>query len=155
ARLWKILGSCWEGKLLVERREFARGSALTRQTLDTCDQTGWKISNAEYLGVLAEGLAGLGQLDTALLTVDKALARAERSGERHSVPELLRIKGEVLLQQAANASQSAAEDCFNEALAMAREQGALFWELRAALGLARLWIGQDRQNDARQILTRV
>ena len=152
ATLWKILGSFWEGKLLVERREFARGSALLQKTLDTCDQTGWRICNAEFLGVLAQGVAGLGQLDTALVTVDKALARAEQSGERYSVPELLRIKGEVLLQQAVNDGQSAAEDCLLDAIVAAREQGALFWELRAALSLARLRTNQDRQDEANQIL---
>jgi predicted ATPase len=152
ATLWKILGSFWEGKLLVERREFARGSALLQKALDKCDQTGWRICNAEFLGVLAQGLAGLGQLDTALVTVDKALARAEQSGERYSVPELLRIKGEVLLQQAANAGQSAGEDCLLDAIAAAREQGALFWELRAALSLARLRTNQNRQDEANQIL---
>ena len=152
ATLWKILGSFWEGKLLVERREFARGSALLQKALDKCDQTGWRICNAEFLGVLAKGLAGLGQLDTALVTVDKALARAEQSGERYSIPELLRIKGEVLLQQAANAGQSAGEDCLLDAIAAAREQGALFWELRAALSLARLRTNQNRQDEANQIL---
>jgi predicted ATPase len=152
AALWKILGSFWEGKLLVERREFARGSALLQKALDKCDQTGWRICNAEFLGVLAQGLAGLGQLDTALITVDKALARAEQSGERYSIPELLRIKGEVLLQQAANAGQSAGEDCLLDAIAAAREQGALFWELRAALSLARLRTNQNRQDEANQIL---
>ena len=152
ATLWKLLGGFWEGKLLVERREFAQGSALLQKTLDTCDQTGWRISNAEFMGVLTEGLIGLGQLDTALVTVDKALTRAERSGEHYSMPELLRIKGEVLLQQEGNAPQSAAEDCFLDAIAAAREQGALFWELRAALRLARLRTNQNRQNEAKQIL---
>jgi predicted ATPase len=192
ATLWKILGSFWEGKLLVERREFARGSALLQKTLDTCDQTGWRICNAEFLGALAQGLAGLGQLDTALVTVDRALARAEHSGERYSIPELLRIKGEVLLQQAANvpgASQMChssgaskaramptgepalrreatgartralrgrtAEDSLLGAIAAAREQGALFWELRAALSLARFWTNQNRQGEVNQILAPV
>ena len=152
ATLWKILGSFWEGKLLVERREFAQGSALLQKALDKCDQTGWRICNAEFLGVLAQGLAGLGQVDMALVTVDKALARAEQSGERYSVPELLRIKGEVVLQQAANAGQSAAEDCLLGAIAAAQEQGALFWELRAALSLARLRTNQNRQDEANHIL---
>jgi predicted ATPase/DNA-binding winged helix-turn-helix (wHTH) protein len=152
ATLWKLLGSFWEGRLLVERREFAQGSALLQKTLDTCDQTGWRICNAEFLGTLAQGLAGLGQFDTALLTVDKALARAEQSGERYAIPELLRIKGEVLLEQAANAPQSAAEEYFLRALADAREQEALFLELRAALSLARLRIRQGRHAGARQIL---
>ena len=155
AALWRILGSCWEGKALVERREFARGSALLRKTLDICDQTGWRIGNAEFLGVLAEGLAGLGQLDTALVTVDKALATAGHSGERYSIPELLRIKGEVLLQQAANESMSAAEGCFFGAIAMAREQDALFWELRAALSLAHMRTKQNRQDEGQRILASI
>jgi hypothetical protein len=155
ATLWKLLGSFWEGKLLVERREFAQGSTLLQKTLDTCDQTGWRICNAEFMGVLAQGLAGLGQLERALVTVDKALARAEHSGECYAIPELLRIKGEVLLQQAADASESAAEDCLLDAIAAAREQGALFWELRATLSLARLWTNQNRQGEAKQILVPV
>ncbi len=56
AALWKILGSCWEGRALVERREFGRGCAFLQQALETCDQTGWHICNAEFLGVLARGL---------------------------------------------------------------------------------------------------
>jgi predicted ATPase len=155
ATLWKLLGSFWEGKLLVERREFAQGSTLLQKTLDTCDQTGWRICNAEFMGVLAQGLAGLGQLERALVTVDKALARAEHSGECYAIPELLRIKGEVLLQQAADASESAAEDCLLDAIAAAREQGALFWELRATLSLARLRTNQNRQGEAKQILVPV
>ncbi len=35
---------------------------------------------------------------------------------------------------------------------LAKQQGALFWELRNALSLARVWVGQDRKTDARQIL---
>ena len=155
AALWRILGSCWEGKLLVERREFARGSALLRKTLDTCEQAGWRICNAEFLGVLAEGLAGLGQLDTAIVTVDKALARAEHSGERYSIPELLHVKGEVLLQQATNESMWAAEGCFFGAIVMAREQDALFLELRAALDLALMRTKQIRPDEGKRILASV
>jgi predicted ATPase/DNA-binding winged helix-turn-helix (wHTH) protein len=155
AALWRSLGSYWEGKALVERREFARGSALLRTVLDTCDQTGWHICNAEFLGVMARGLVGLGQLDAALVTVEKALATAEHSGERYSIPELLRIKGEVVLRHAATEPMSAAEGCFFGAIALAREQEALFWELRAALSLARMRIKQDRHDEGKRILASV
>jgi len=56
-------------------------------------------------------------------------------------PELLRIKGEVLLRQATE-SVPGAEDCFAKAAQMAREQGALFWELRIALSVARLRVAK-------------
>ena len=65
------------------------------------------------------------------------------------------MKGELLLQGEGGKSTSAAEDCFSAALGLAREQGALFWELRAALSLARLRIRQDRQSAARAILAPV
>jgi predicted ATPase len=155
AALWRILGSYWEGKALVERRDFARGSALLRTVLDTCDQTGWHICNAEFLGVLARGLVGLGQLDAALVTIEKALATAEHSGERYSIPELLRIKGEVVLRHAATDPMSTAEGCFFGAIALAREQEALFWELRAALSLTRMRVKQDRQDEGKRILASI
>jgi predicted ATPase len=49
----------------------------------------------------------------------------------------------------------AAEHCFLAALDVAREQGALFWELRAALSLARLSVRQDRHDAANAILAPV
>ena len=61
----------------------------------------------------------------------------------------------MLLRGAGDEPLSAAEDCFHDALAAAREQGALFWELRSAMSLARLRVKQDRPNDARQILAPV
>jgi predicted ATPase len=68
---------------------------------------------------------------------------------------LLRIKGEVLLQQAADQSTLAAEDCFDQAAQMAREQGALFWELRIALSVARLRVSQGRHYESRALLASV
>jgi predicted ATPase len=104
------------------------------------------------LGALAEGLAGLGQFAEALVTIDRALATADRGGERWFVAELLRTKGELLLDQARDQSVSAAERCFSEALEVAREQAALSWELRTAVSFARLRVKQDRQDHARQLL---
>ena len=69
--------------------------------------------------------------------------------------ELLRIKGELLLQETRDQSVAAAEECFYGAIDVAGEHGALFWGLRAALSLARLRIRQDRHDDARQILAPV
>ena len=155
AAFWRIVGHCLKGKLLIRRGEFATGSVLLRTALDTCDRTGWTIGYPELLGALAEGQAGLGQLTEALAAIDQALAKADRDGELWCVAELLRIKGELLLQQTEDRSIPAAEDCFQRALVMARRQDALFWELRGALSLARLRVRQDRPADARAILAPV
>jgi predicted ATPase len=155
APFWKILAQCLEGKLLIKRGEFGTGSARLRTALDTCEKTGQTICYPEFLGALAEGLVGLGQFTEALATVDRALATADRGGERWFVAELLRTKGELLLHGAGDRSISAAERCFSEALEVAREQGALSWELRSALSFARLRVSQVRQDDARQLLAPV
>jgi len=48
--------------------------------------------------------------------------------------------------------QTAAEDSYRHALAVAQRQSAKFWELRAALDLARLWRDQGKRNEARNLL---
>jgi len=57
----------------------------------------------------------------------------------------------VLLQQEMRASPEA-EECFQHAGEIAHEQGALAWELRAAMSLARLWHGQNRRSEALALL---
>jgi predicted ATPase/DNA-binding winged helix-turn-helix (wHTH) protein len=145
---WNTVARGLEGTLLIRRGEFAAGSVLLRIALD-------KIGYADLLGVLAEGLAGLGRLGEALATIDQALERLDRTGEHWCLAELLRIKGELLIQEAGDQSVLAAEGCFHEALDVARQQGALFWELRSALSLAGLSARQDRPDDARKTLAPV
>ncbi|HEY2534356.1 MAG TPA: transcriptional regulator, partial [Xanthobacteraceae bacterium] len=157
AHVWEIAGHFLKGKLLVERGDFAQGLLVLRGAFETCDRTGWHISYAEFKGALALGLAKTGRLDGALVALDEAMAADREGADGHGwcAPELLRIKGEVLLQQAANQPTPAAEDCFNRAALMAREQGALFWELRVALSVARLRMSQGRHHEARAPLASV
>jgi predicted ATPase len=68
------------------------------------------------------------------------------------VPEIFRVKGELSNRQSGDQSLSAAESLFSEAIDLARKQAALFWELRAAVSLARLKIQQFRQAEARYVL---
>ena len=155
AHLWEIAGHFLKGKLLVERGEFAQGLLVLRDAFETCGRTGWRPSYPEFKGALALAFAGTGRLDEALGALDDAMAAADEDGHGWYAPELLRIKGEVLLQQAADQSVPAAEDCFNQAAQMAREQGALFWELRVALSVARLRVRQGRLHEARAPLASV
>jgi predicted ATPase len=154
APFWTTVGQFLRGKLFVERHQFAEGLAVLREAFDTCNQTGWRLSYPEFMGSFALALAGLGRLDEAHDAVCKAIEAAggREDGQQWYVPELLRIKGEVLLRQTSNQAVQAAADCFAQAAEMAREQGALFWELRVALSLARLLRGQGRSADAMGIL---
>lgn len=80
------------------------------------------------------------------------MASAERNDERWSSAELLRVKGELLLSQGAPGVTVTAENYFRQALDLARGQGALGWELRAATSLAGLLCDQGRSGDALAIL---
>jgi predicted ATPase/DNA-binding winged helix-turn-helix (wHTH) protein len=157
AHFWGAAGRFLKGKLLVERGEFAQGLAVLRDAFDTCDQAGWRLSYPEFKGALASGLAGHGRFGEALGALEDAVTSAGEGedGQVWYVPELLRIKGEVLLQLGAHQHAQAAEDCFKQAGKMAREQDALFWELRIALSLARLRVRQERHDEAKQILALV
>jgi predicted ATPase len=125
---------------------------LLRAGLDRRAWAGWTMRNPEFMGALAEGLAGTGRLAEAFGAVDAALAQCERGDQRWCEPELRRLKGEFLLLKEEDRLVPAAESYFAEALALSREQGALLWELRAALSLARLQIARDRRDSAKRIL---
>jgi predicted ATPase len=100
-------------------------------------------------------LAGVGQVTEGIAAIDEALARSERDEERWYVPELLRVKGGLVLREDAPDATPVSEAHFRQALHWARRQGALSWELRAATSLAQLWRDQNRIKAAREILAPV
>jgi predicted ATPase len=153
--LYRMWASGLEATLLIKGGEFASGLTILQGVLDATEETGWTINHPELLGVAAEGLAGMGQRAEALAMVDRALASAEASGGREFVAELFRLKGEFVLQGTDEQAHAVAETCFMAALTVAEGQGALFWQLRAAMSLARLKDIQGRRDDARQRLALV
>ena len=65
------------------------------------------------------------------------------------------LRGALLLRQGPRPTWEEAEACFQQALAMARQQQAQSWELRAAMSLARLWQQQGKRNEASALLAPV
>jgi tetratricopeptide (TPR) repeat protein len=156
APFWITAGRFLRGKLFVQRHAYAEGLAVLRDAFEICRQTGWRLSYPEFTGSLALALAGLGRFDEAYDAVAGAIESAggRADGQQWYVPELLRIKGEILLQQGSERALAAAS-CLDQAAAMAREQGALTWELRAAISLTRLRQGQGRNREIHDLLTQV
>jgi predicted ATPase len=87
-----------------------------------------------------------------LTLLDDALRLVEKTGERWFAAELNRHKGQLLLRQR---HCEAAEELYQKALGIAREQEAKLWELRAAASLARLRRDQGRRAEARDLLAPV
>ncbi|MGH8693409.1 MAG: hypothetical protein ACREVM_04165, partial [Burkholderiales bacterium] len=68
-----------------------------------------------------------------------------------------RLKGELTLLQPSREGEEAGgrdkgEACFQQAIAIARRQGARSLELRAVMALSRLWRQQGKSGEARQML---
>jgi hypothetical protein len=148
-RLWHLWAQCFKGMLLAKRGNIEGGLAALRSGLEGAGEARFLPRFLLPFGELAICLGQQGQVSAGLAVVDEALTRCEAREERWFVAELLRIKGELLLREDGRASASAAERCFMESLELARQQGALFWELRSSLNLARLRIDQGRVAEAR------
>ena len=113
-----------------------------------------------YLAVLAEAYKEADQFDQGLSTVADALARGNKTEERWYEAELYRLQGELILQKfkvqgSEFNGKEEAEECFRQALDIARQQQAKSWELRAATSLARLWQQQEKTTEAHDLLAPV
>jgi predicted ATPase len=150
--VWRVGGSRLHGALLIRNGDFDTGLQLLRTALAQPSEAASHPRFTWFLGELAEGLGRAGQIAQGLEAIDEALARSERNEDRWSIAELLRIKGELLLLHGGSGAAAAAEDHYQQALGWARRQGALSWELRAAMSLARLLRDQNRSTEAIALL---
>jgi len=103
----------------------------------------------------------VGQVEEGLKLLDKATAIMHKTGQRNYEAELYRLKGQLTLQKFKVQSskfkeaEAEAEECFLQALEVARKQQAKSLELRAVMSLARLWQRQGKKDEARQLLAEV
>jgi predicted ATPase len=153
--LWRGSGHGYEGWLLIKRGDVVAGIRCLRAGLDDLRDNKFVLSRQALLGALAQGLASVGQVTEGLAAIDEALAQCRRTDELWDIAELLRVRGELLLQHGAPGAAIAAEDHFLQALDWARRQGALWWELGGATSLARLWRERRRAQQARELLAPV
>ncbi|MEA2788429.1 MAG: hypothetical protein QOG73_835, partial [Acetobacteraceae bacterium] len=146
---WGALSRLLQGVLVTRRGDLGPG---LRQLRGALDEFGGPLVAMMFLNELAAGFARAGQIADGLAAAEQAIERAERTKARWLFPESLRIKGELLLLQAATGAAAAAEDHFRQALDWARRQGALSLELRAATSLAPLLRDQGSSAEAKAVL---
>ena len=147
--LWQSWSRCFRGVVRFRRGDAAGGLQVLRAELTDQPETRLLPRNMILLAELALALAAAGDYREARVAIDEALERAERNEERWYLPELLRIKGLVLLQEGDPGSAGAAEDYVIQSVACARRQGVLSFELRAVTTLARLRADQGRTAEGR------
>jgi class 3 adenylate cyclase/predicted ATPase len=151
---WGLASAALHGSTLAARGGGEEGVMAIRQALSSYEEIGGQLYRPELLGLLADGLAGVGRVEEALQTIDEALRAVEQSQDRWWQAELHRLRGEFTLALPGDRT-SAAETAFREALDVARAQKAKSWELRAATSLARLWAGRGKAAEARRLLEEI
>jgi hypothetical protein len=142
---WNDFASRLKGVVLVKTGDLDGGSPLLRAGLDEITNPNSGLWFLTGLSQMAEALGHVGRFTDGLATVERGIDRSQRGW---LAPELLRIKGELLLLQGTTGSTEAVEDVFRQALDGARRQETLSWELRAATSLARLLRDRGRPADA-------
>jgi predicted ATPase len=141
----------------VTQGQAEEGMTQLRQGLAAWQATGARGAGPYYLAWLAEAYGKGGQAEEGLRVLPEALALVNAGGERRHEAELYRLKGELLLHAECGVQHAAlsAEECFQQALTVARHQQAKSLELRAATSLARLWQRQGKRAEAHQLLADV
>jgi tetratricopeptide (TPR) repeat protein len=153
-KIWNAVGRCLRGALLIESGDGA-GVSFLRPALDELRDARFGLRYASYAGALAYGLGASGRLAEAHNAIEEALDWCACSEERWSMPELLRVRGEIHRLNGSPVEIVAAEEDFRQALELAKEQEALSWELRSATSLARLWHQQGKSDGADDVLSAV
>jgi predicted ATPase len=151
-RLWNVWARCFLGLVIAKRGNIDAGLQALRGALEQAGEARFLPRFLPLLGELAACLGKAGEVRLGLETIDETLTRCEARDELWCVAELLRIKGELVILEGATNATAAAEGHFLRALDWAAGQQALSWQLRTATSLARLWGGQNRVAEARELL---
>ena len=145
---WTAMGRTFQGILVVRRGEFGRGLRLLRAGFDQFGGAIFGWISVLLLSEFAASLGRAGHTADGLAAAEQAIEQVEETEGRWVRPEALRIKGELLLVQAADGAAAAADALFRQALDWAHRQGELSWELRAATSLARFLRNEGRSAEA-------
>jgi predicted ATPase len=112
---------------------------------------GATVWGTSWLSHLALAYADLEKFDDAWRCIGEATTMIEKTKESWYEAEVNRTAGDIALLSP-EPDTTKAEAYFDRALAVARQQQAKSWELRAAMSMARLKRGQGKRDEARDLL---
>jgi predicted ATPase/class 3 adenylate cyclase len=151
---WKAFGMLRQGCLLALTGKASDAVRVITSGITAFRSTGATLWPPLYMSQLASAYAELGQFDDAWRCVGEAMTVAETTKERWCDAEINRVAGEIALKSP-EADTAKVEAHFEQALAVARQQQAKSWELRAAMSLARFWRDQGKVQQAHELLAPV
>jgi predicted ATPase len=158
--LYIAVGKIVHGATLVAQEQVQEGLGYIRQGVTACPTLGTRHLQPWGLAMVAESYVRLGQLEAGLSALAEPPARMATISNLFYAAEIARLEGILRLQAGGQdpdrgpdmSPTTVAEHCFQRALAGARRQQARWWELRAAVSLARLWQQHGKRTEAHALL---
>jgi tetratricopeptide (TPR) repeat protein len=147
---FRWLGRGFKGEVAIHRGDVQGGVEALKGALEKLHQARYNLFTSRLSVSFIQGLVTMGRHAKAIALTDDTIRLVAANGNHVFMPELLRVKGRVLL--AMRRPNIDAEMCFVQSLELSRRQGARAWELRSAIDLAALWAGLGRSADARALL---
>jgi predicted ATPase len=147
-------GSVHEGWALAAKGQPEEGIALIEEGVAGWRAIGGLNNFPHFLVLLADACRQADHPERALAVLEEADDLVERTGHYTYAAEVHRQRGEVL-RTLSPQSKEQAEASFLKAIEVARHQRTTTFELRAAIGLARLWAEQGAPHKALHLLAPV
>jgi predicted ATPase/class 3 adenylate cyclase len=150
--IWSTLASCVNGAATVGKGEIEAGLALIEPALTVyrglrTPPVFWPL----LLSMQAGAYSAAGRPADGLLLINEALQIGSASSSKIFAPNSLCLKGDLLLALDPKSAPEA-ESLYLLAVSIARAMLVPMFELRAALKLSRLWQGQGKTEQAREVL---
>ncbi len=150
--VYQVLAPLLEGLGRLRGGHPSEAISLLRPALESWDRVGGRIRHPYWKAALAEAHALQGDLDAAIHWIDESLEQVERPNwqERVHLPEILRLKGWMLMRQGRDEE---AKRALGASIDWARQQQAKSWELRSSTTLASLMAERGQRDAALALLT--
>lgn len=137
--MYRVIGPLWATAALAARGPTPKVLEQLCGLLDKLPAENRCIQMPLYRILLATEFGRIGQIERAQSFAALAESLVKRTGERWAAPEIYRIQGSLLCREPLR-DDRAAMRLFKRSLASARKLGAVGWELRTAISVARLLI---------------
>jgi predicted ATPase/DNA-binding winged helix-turn-helix (wHTH) protein len=145
------VGQGRKGELAVRRGHTEEGIESLRTSMEKIHGVRYELLTTEFNISLVQGFAAIGRLAEATTLINETIQRVETNGDVSYMPELLRLKGSLLLSRPQPRVDDA-ESFFMQSLELSRRQGARAWELRTATDLAAHFANQGQSERGRALL---
>jgi predicted ATPase/DNA-binding winged helix-turn-helix (wHTH) protein len=145
------VGKGLKGELSIRRGDVKTGIEMVRDCVKKLHAVQYERFTTHFHMVLIHGLATSGQIGESADLIDETVRMSDIRGDNVYIPEMLRLKGKVLLAMQPPRIEEA-ESCLLSSLEVSRAHGSRAWELRTATDLAGLWASQGRSGEARALM---